>query len=60
MNKETKHLLYWQWEWFKRFLTTWFHIFYRPAYKKYLEEKRMKELDDYKSEDNYFGEEFDV
>lgn len=31
----TKHLLYWQAEWFKRFLLTWWHIINRKAYWKW-------------------------
>jgi len=29
----TKHLLYWQAEWFKRFALTWWHIVNRRAYR---------------------------
>jgi len=31
----TKQLLHWQAEWFKKFLRTWYHILYRPAYWKW-------------------------
>jgi hypothetical protein len=31
-NNSTRHLLYWQYEWLKRFLRTWYHIVYRKAY----------------------------
>ena len=34
-NGTTYHLLYWQAEWFKRFLTTWWHIVNRRAYWKW-------------------------
>lgn len=34
-NDSTKHLLYWQAEWLKRFFTTWYHIVYRKAYQKW-------------------------
>lgn len=36
-NGTTRHLLYWQAEWFKRFLTTWYHIVNRKAYWKWCE-----------------------
>lgn len=38
-NGDTMHLLYWQAEWFKRFLTTWWHIVNRRAYRKWRKEK---------------------
>jgi hypothetical protein len=38
----TKHLLYWQAEWFKRFLTTWYHIINRKAYHKFLVERETE------------------
>ena len=38
----TKSLLYWQGEWFKRFLLTWFHILWRPAYWKWKSKSRTK------------------
>ena len=41
MSKETKHLLKWQFEWAKRFFRTWFHILYRPAYKKWIEKPKL-------------------
>lgn len=31
----TRHLLYWQFEWLKRFLLTWYHIVNRRAYRKW-------------------------
>lgn len=37
----TKHLLYWQAEWFKRFVTTWWHIINRRAYWKWCEKNRI-------------------
>jgi hypothetical protein len=33
--KETKHLLYWQWIWFTRWLRTTYHLFNRKAYRKW-------------------------
>jgi hypothetical protein len=35
MDKETKHLIKWQFIWLDRFLRTTYHIFYRPAYRKF-------------------------
>lgn len=35
----TRHLLWWQAEWFKRFWVTWWHIVNRKAYWKFLEKK---------------------
>ena len=58
MTKETKHLLYWQWEWFCRFLRTWYHIFNRDAYRQYLKNREELMLyTDYEYHDEYFGEE---
>lgn len=34
-NGTTMHLLYWQAEWLKRFLLTWWHIVNRKAYRKW-------------------------
>jgi hypothetical protein len=34
-NGDTMHLLYWQAEWFKRFITTWWHIINRRAYHRW-------------------------
>ena len=36
-NGTTMHLLYWQAEWLKRFLLTWWHIVNRKAYWKWCE-----------------------
>ena len=35
----TRHLLYWQWQWFKYFFTTWYHIVNRKAYWRWYEAK---------------------
>jgi hypothetical protein len=35
LSKETKHLLYWQSEWFRRFIRTTYHLFNRKAYYKW-------------------------
>ena len=35
----TRHLLYWQFEWLKRFLLTWYHIFNRRACRRWLAKK---------------------
>lgn len=37
-NGTTRHLLYWQAEWLKRFFTTWWHIVNRKAYWEWCEE----------------------
>jgi len=34
-SNTTYHLLYWQAEWFKRFLYTWWHIINRRAYYRW-------------------------
>ena len=34
-NDSTKHLLYWQAEWLKRFFTTWYHLVNRNAYRRW-------------------------
>ena len=48
-NGSTKHLLYWQAEWLKRFLLTWWHIINRKAYWKWCEKNcksfRNKKID---------------
>lgn len=36
----TKSLLYWQFEWLKRFLLTWYHIFNRKAYWNWKAQKK--------------------
>lgn len=41
-NGSTKHLLYWQSEWFKRFITTWWHIINRKAYWKWYFKTKIK------------------
>lgn len=33
-----KHLLYWQWDFLKKFCKTWYHIINRKAYRKWFEE----------------------
>lgn len=38
-SKETKHLFYWQIEWFMRFLTTSYHLVNRKAYRRYKERR---------------------
>jgi len=40
----TKCLLYWQCEWAKRFLRTWWHIIYRPAYHNWKADLYIKRL----------------
>jgi len=35
----TRHLLFWQFEWLKRFLLTWYHIINRKAYRRWLVKK---------------------
>jgi len=35
----TRHLLYWQFEWLKRFLLTWYHIVNRRACRRWLAKK---------------------
>ena len=39
-SKQTKHLLYWQSEWFRRFIRTTYHLFNRKAYYKW----KMKQI----------------
>ena len=39
MTKETKHLIYWQIEWLKRFFRTTYHIFNRKAYRNWKNNK---------------------
>ena len=38
----TRHLLYWQAEWAKRFFTTWWHIINRRAYWNWYIDKYFK------------------
>ena len=40
-NGDTYHLLYWQAEWFKRFITAWWHIVNRKAYWKWCAKNRL-------------------
>jgi len=40
----TRSLLYWQAEWFKRFVKTWIHIFYRPAYHNWKLNQRIRTI----------------
>jgi len=35
MTKETKHLIFWWFEWLKRLVRTTYHIFNRSAYHKW-------------------------
>ena len=35
----TRHLLFWQLEWLKRFLLTWYHIVNRRACRRWLAKK---------------------
>lgn len=41
-NGTTKHLLYWQSEWLKRFMLTWWHIVNRKAYWKWYHHKYQR------------------
>lgn len=40
----TLSLLHWQSEWFKKFLRTWYHIFYRPAYWEWKQQQKIARL----------------
>lgn len=67
-NGTTYHLLYWQAEWFKRFLTTWWHIINRRAYWKWCDKNclsyrrihktllQMDEGDDFWNEEDFWGD----
>jgi len=41
----TKDLLHWQYVWAGRFLRTWFHIFYRPAYHAWKADQKAKRIE---------------
>jgi hypothetical protein len=40
MTKETRHLIHWWFEWLKRLTLTSYHIFNRPAYRKWRQKRR--------------------
>lgn len=42
MTTETKHLLYWWWQWLVRLLNTSYHLMNRKAYHQYLRNKSKK------------------
>lgn len=58
----TRHLLYWQAEWFKRFMLTWYHIINRRAYWNWMAEKYalqvwIKDIEDNTDNNgNYYGD----
>lgn len=52
----TIYLLYWQWEWAKRFFRTWYHIVNRQAYWEFRAKQRDSDLDFILNKKNRFYE----